>query len=635
MSRHSARIALVVLVVAGVSFFLLPSRRQPGPVDADGTPLVDTSQVRPAAVLSDGYVSSTSCKECHPREFKSWHASYHRTMTQVVNSETAPSVLHDTTVTVEGQRHRFHFRDGRFWMEMDNPQPGDDVTGTTTIEHEIVMMTGSHHMHVFWYPSGQGRTLAAAPLTFLLDEQQWIPRASAFLKPTVRPQDSETGRWNVVCCRCHTTHPRPRPLMGPNTRINTWDTTVAEFGIACERCHGPGGAHVEAMKGGSRRASDMLVNPSKLNSRRASEVCGQCHSLMMPRPGHEERLAFMMTGDPYRPGDELANASSFQLLTCDGYFDDPVVKDVVRDRLDGDESQLPMYFWSDGMIRVSGSEYTGLIRSPCYQRGELSCLSCHTMHDTAGYNSTNDWANDQLLAGMTTNTACLQCHAEMDDDLESHTHHSIDSSGSLCMNCHMPYTTYGLLKAIRSHQISSPNVSASLRTGRMAACNQCHLDRSLKWTSQYLADWYGHNQPVMNYEHESIAVSVRHALKGDAGQRALVAWSFGWKPAHDQSGTEWMAPYLLTLMTDDYDAVRLIAYRSIRRLPECRDLQFDPLAPGDQRTRITAKALNRWKEKSARTHRPELLLGPNGELLDDTFQQLFDERDHRAVILNE
>ncbi len=61
-----------------------------------------------------------------------------------------------------------------------------------------------------------------------------------------------------------------------------------------------------------------------------------------------------------------------------------------------------------------------------------------------------------------------------------------------CYNqCHMPFTTYGLLKAIRSHQVSSPSVQAKFgkRAGPIA-CNQCHQDKTLAWTSDYLSRWY-------------------------------------------------------------------------------------------------------------------------------------------------
>src|SRR5258708_4673837 len=90
------------------------------------------------------------------------------------------------------------------------------------------------------------------------------------------------------------------------------------------------------------------------------------------------------------------------------------------------------YFWGDGMIRVSGREYNGLVESPCFQKGEMSCLSCHSMHESSPTN--------QLARGMESNLACLQCHKSFEKNVPEHTHHTAGSSGSLCYNCHMPYT---------------------------------------------------------------------------------------------------------------------------------------------------------------------------------------------------
>ena len=94
----------------------------------------------------------------------------------------------------------------------------------------------------------------------------------------------------------------------------------------------------------------------------------------------------------------------------------------------------------------------------------------------------------------------------------------------------MPPTSYALLKAIRSHQISSPTVAASLETGRPNACNQCHLDKTLDWTAENLQKWYGVPKPKLSKEEKTVAASVLWTLKGDAGQRALMAWSLGWEP---------------------------------------------------------------------------------------------------------
>jgi formate-dependent nitrite reductase cytochrome c552 subunit len=142
------------------------------------------------------------------------------------------------------------------------------------------------------------------------------------------------------------------------------------------------------------------------------------------------------------------------------------------------------------MVRVSGREYNGLIDSPCYERATetartLTCFSCHSMHIGADdRRGASTWAAaHQVSPGMETNAACLSCHKQFRTNATTHTRHQNESSGSRCYNCHMPYTSYGLLKALRSHQISSPSVTASVQTGRPNACNACHLDKTLGWTA--------------------------------------------------------------------------------------------------------------------------------------------------------
>jgi hypothetical protein len=178
----------------------------------------------------------------------------------------------------------------------------------------------------------------------------------------------------------------------------------------------------------------------------------------------------------------------------------------------------------------------------------------------------NEWADDQLAPRAIGNGACAPCHRMAD----GHSHHRAASTGSSCDNCHMPHTTYGLLKTIRSHQISSPSVRATVDTGRPNACNLCHLDKTLGWTADALAQWYGVSRPALGDDEESVAASVLWLLKGDAGQRAIVAQAMGWTPAQQASGAAWLAPYLALTQKDQYAAVRLIASRSMNTLPPFR-----------------------------------------------------------------
>ena len=105
----------------------------------------------------------------------------------------------------------------------------------------------------------------------------------------------------------------------------------------------------------------------------------------------------------------------------------------------------------------------------------------------------------------------------------------------------MPHTRYGLLKASRSHAIDSPSVASSVESGRPNACNACHLDRTLAWTARKLTEWYGAPPVELNREQKTISATLLRLLKGDAGQRAITAWSMGWEAAHQASGKDCLA----------------------------------------------------------------------------------------------
>ncbi|MCP4813557.1 MAG: ammonia-forming cytochrome c nitrite reductase subunit c552, partial [Planctomycetaceae bacterium] len=229
------------------------------------------------------------------------------------------------------------------------------------------------------------------------------------------------------------------------------------------------------------------------------------------------------------------------------------------------------------------------------------------------------------------------CHEDFREPkkLTAHTHHLANSQGSQCYNCHMPHTTYGLLKAIRSHQIDSPNVQTSLATGRPNACNLCHLDQTLAWTAEHLGQWYGEQIPEMNESQRTVSAAVLHLLSGDAGQRALLAWALGWSPAQQVSGTDWMAPYLGQLLNDPYEAVRFIARRSLQGLPGQDVLDYDFVGPIKQRLAASQRVLQQWSGQVQSKPRAALLIDAEGRLNITLFEQLLRQRDDRPLRLAE
>ncbi|MGH0028472.1 MAG: multiheme c-type cytochrome, partial [Myxococcota bacterium] len=295
------------LALGGVSVFALGSLAL-----AAVAPTLQPPRVAEAAILDrpveeprEGYVSSKTCASCHPGQHESWSASYHRTMTQVATPETVAGDFDDVRLEFHGASYHLQRRGDEFWVEMDDPA----YMGRgrpPRIERRIVMMTGSHHDQDYWYATpGGGRDLRLLPLDFRIEEQRWIPYVSSFMLPPGSRFNYRESNWTQSCVKCHTTY--GEASVDPRTR--QVDAKAAEFGIACEACHGPGAEHVEANRDPQRRyalhlsgdADPTIVNPARLPALQSSQVCGQCHGQWVER---RPRTDLMPGEHRYRPGDD-------------------------------------------------------------------------------------------------------------------------------------------------------------------------------------------------------------------------------------------------------------------------------------------------------------------------------------------
>ena len=580
----------------------------------------EQSRSMPREGRPGGFVSSDTCQSCHPDQYATWHKSYHRTMTQYPTPDAVRGNFNQVALKLDGQNYRFERRGDEFWVEMVDPDWKLQATRSNPpnprpeqVWRRISLLTGSHHMQAYWVPSEKGNLQLNMPFSYLFEDQRWVPRNDTFLMDPKHPTPVQF--WNTNCLQCHATAGQPRPEAHDPFLLNT---RVAEIGIACEACHGPAEDHVRANQNPVRRYAQhsnadsktdhLIVNPSKLDHRASSQVCGQCHSIKWT-PGNTWRDE----GFHYRPGDDLEKQI-------------PVVRPLhhageqwFKDHLKRNPTYVQDRYWPDGMVRVSGREYNGLLETSCFQKGTMSCLSCHSMHQSN--------PDDQLAAKMNSNQACLQCHDKI--QVQNHTRHLPNSSGSSCYNCHMPHTTYGLMKAIRSHTIDSPNVQSTLDTGRPNACNLCHLDKTLAWTARYLGDWYSQKIPSLSADDKNISAAALGALRGDAGQRALLAWHMGWEPARKASGEQWLPPYLAQLLEDPYSTVRYMAQRSLKRLPEFQDFSYDFIAPALDRAQARERAVTKWQQSKITGSDPETALDAA------TWTRLLQERNDKSMYLQE
>ena len=621
LAKHGRRGAAIAIVAVGALATLV--------LATSLTPIERNEPTnRPIERPQDGYIGSGACRSCHPGEHASWTHSHHRSMTQPATRDTLLAKFEALDLDCFGEPVSLRWRGDELWVAMQKGARGE------RIERPIVQVTGSHHAQALWYSTGNERELGIVPMVYRIEERRWLPFSAVFLMPPEWRTPPADGTWNQNCNGCHATHSMPR------VDTDRVDTMAAELGIACEACHGPGQRHCDenrdplrrhAMRTDEETFDETVAHPLRMDAARDAETCGQCHSVSIVKREHFD--SWREQGSPFRPGQELKQS---QLVVSLADRNAP----ELRSKLQQDPQFFAHTFWNDDLPRVTGREFHGVVSSPCHNDGigqrAMSCTSCHALHQPeSDAREPVAWAKSQLKPGMDGNAACTQCHPEyLDADaLTKHTRHAANSPGNNCMDCHMPHTSYGLLKAMRSHRVESPSVESELRTGRPNACNLCHLDRTLAWTAQHLTEWHAQPSVALTDEQITVAAGVRWMLQGDAGIRALAAWNAGWAPAQRASGTDWMQPYLAQLLADPYYAVRFVAARSLRSLPGAPDLAgYDELMQQADATSFVRRSQDAWQAPQ-RTNQATLLDGRS--LQWDAFRRLYARRDDRPVFLAE
>ncbi len=585
---------------------------------------------RPIQSETGAYVTSDSCRSCHAANYTSWHASFHRTMTQVAEPANFAADMNGLELAFDGWQYRAERRGDDFLVR--KRREGEVEYGTP---QKVVLLTGSHNLQMAWLETGQDRTLAQFPFAYIIAEKLWAPVAETFLMPPSLKEPYAIGAWNGACMDCHVTQGRSRFV-----KDNRFDSRVAEFGIACEACHGEGREHIAQNRNPIRRfalhvkhaADPTVTNAARLKGPESTLACGQCHSVFA-FTNMDTKLDFNRNGRDFRPGKkDLGQRFVLQPAEPD-HPDQKAFINRTEPHYIGDR------FWPDGMVRVTGREMNGVQASPCFRGGDFSCLSCHEMHRTSGSEADlKTWRRNQLKPGMDGDAACLQCHQKFAANVTAHSHHAPESAGSRCYNCHMPNTTFGLLRAMRSHQVSTPTVQESVTRGRPNACSLCHLDKTLAWTAEKLRDWYQKPAPELSADDSTISAGVQWIMKGDAAQRAIVLWGMGWEPAQRAAGRDWFYPFAIYGLSDPYAAVRFVSWKSLQSLPGFADFPFTYTADEAIRNESVAAAYQKWWQE-VRTidsvFKPETTLDSLGHYQPELFRRLRSERNQTPVLLAE
>jgi len=428
---------------------------------------------RPLFARDQDYVGASACRACHPDRYASWRRTYHSSMTQLPDEHTVRGRFDGQPVTLFGATATPYQRDGKFFFQL--PAAG----GEGPREAEVALCVGSRRYQQYFERTDglDGAVYRRLPLLWHVGEARWLHINGVFLEPDDDDWSPRPAIWNMNCIFCHNTGIAPGLRPVGDGEDKRFDTHVADVGIACESCHGPGREHVARYASplaryrtelGSAGAS-AVVDPLRLGQAESAALCGQCHAQRLPDP-MEKLWTFLDTGPTFRPGELLAG--HVKPLSRDLPVPPPGEPDMFRQR-----------FWSDGTARLTAYEYVGLTQSPCFRGGKFSCTSCHTMHagDAAG----------QIAPDLLGDQACTQCHAAIARNVGAHSHHAPASSGSRCVECHMPRIVYGVLEIHPSHRVEVPDVARDVEGGRPNACTLCHADRDAAWAADRMRDFWG------------------------------------------------------------------------------------------------------------------------------------------------
>lgn len=509
----------------------------------------------------DGYVGSATCRSCHQDHHRSWHVTFHRTMTQEATARSVQGAFDGRIVEAWGGRVRPVTENGRYFFEYLRPD------GSVNHRYEVKRTVGSHRYQQYLTQLPEtGGNYHRLHLLWHNGDRRWVHMNAAFLYSDDQHFGEQVTTWNPNCIFCHNTGPKPgmtnfaavtaAMARGEGVSLLThgrFESEVAELGIACEACHGPGEAHARLNRNPLRRywlahgdrPDPSIVNPARLDALASAQVCGQCHGQRLP-PSAQAAEIWLTQGPTYRPGDDLFRHVRLVWPEEPGT---PAKPDLYRAR-----------FWADRSPRLSAYELQGLLLSPCHQKAGLTCRDCHTAHggDPKG----------MMRPEARTNAVCASCHQSIAEGLEAHTRHRADGPGSLCINCHMPEMVYGVMEIHRSHRIEIPDVAAARAASRPDPCTQCHLGATSAWAEAALSGWRDTPLPsaLQDLDGEVPAFWLE-LFAGDPVQRAVAARTAG-RPgrALDRQGARSVVGALLLAMDDDYPAVRRFAWHSARAL---------------------------------------------------------------------
>ena len=378
------------------------------------------------------YVGRQSCVQCHEQQAKQWNGSHHDLAMDVATSETVLARFNNQELQHHGVSSRMFQKDGKYFVRTDGPDGKladfevKYVFGVTPLQQYMVEFDRPTDM-----PADEISRVQVLRETWDTKKKKWFYQNPPDVQERLEPDDELhwtgiTQRWNTSCAECHSTNLQKNFDLANRS----YHTTFSEIDVSCEACHGPGSLHVQLAKAPSlfwdRKKGYALAKLKGESNLAEIEACAPCHSVRSPIHGG------------YAAGERLHDFYATELL---------------RDQV----------YHPDGQILGEDYEYGSFTQSKMFHKN-VRCSDCHNPHSLKLKHEGN-----QLC------TSCHIAHPAGKYDSPSHHNHKVGSKGALCVECHMPATTYMDVDPRRDHSLRIPRPDLSIKLGTPNACVACHI----------------------------------------------------------------------------------------------------------------------------------------------------------------
>ncbi|MBS4031113.1 MAG: hypothetical protein KGZ63_06815 [Clostridiales bacterium] len=202
--------------------------------------------------------------------------------------------------------------------------------------------------------------------------------------------------WQQNCIGCHSTGfdldaYNDAPTLLPIDPVTGVKNHIADYGITCEACHGPGANHAQAP------TKKNIVNPARLTIDRQNDLCGACHAR----------------------NNKIIDSFGLNAGNPSGVRQDPIPLvmlpgDKLTDYVEINTSSLRTNSWIGQQHRMQWQELLGVpssnwgafdVANDGLRSAKGKVISCATCHDSHKYNAVDNTSLKRTVA-----QTCGACH---------------------------------------------------------------------------------------------------------------------------------------------------------------------------------------------------------------------------------